>query len=60
MPHVRFAAQMTGWPALETQLMDVQSIVEAEAGLARGVGFALLFALPFWMAIASVAVMLSG
>jgi hypothetical protein len=40
--------------------MDVQSIVEAEAGLARGVCFGLLFALPLWMAIASIAVMLSG
>ncbi|HET7202178.1 MAG TPA: hypothetical protein VFI92_02305 [Steroidobacteraceae bacterium] len=43
-----------------TQLMDAQSIVEAEAGLARGVCFGLLFSLPLWMAIASIAVMLSS
>lgn len=40
--------------------MDAQSIVAAEAGLARGTCFGILFALPLWMAIASIAVMLSA
>ena len=42
------------------QFMDAQSIVAAEAGLARGVCYAVLFALPLWMAIASIALMLSA
>ena len=40
--------------------MDAPSIAEAEAGLSRGVCFAVLFALPLWAAIATLAVMLSG
>lgn len=60
-PALGLESSTTGWPqALEMQFMDAQSIVEAEAGLARGVCFALLFALPLWVAIASIAVVLAG
>ena len=43
------------------QVMDAQSIVAAEAGLARGVYYGVLFAVPLWIAIAtSIALMLSA
>ncbi len=42
------------------QHVDAQSIVEAEAGLARGLCYGVLFALPLWMAIAGIAVMLAA
>jgi hypothetical protein len=39
--------------------MNVLTIVEAEAGLARGVLYALLFAVPPWLAIAGAALLLA-
>ena len=38
--------------------MNVLTIVEAEAGLARGVLYALVFAVPLWLAIAGAALLL--
>ena len=35
------------------------TIVEAQAGLARGVLYALVFAVPLWLAIAGAAVLLA-
>jgi hypothetical protein len=35
------------------------TIVEAQAGLARGVLYALVFAVPLWLAIAAAALLLA-
>ena len=39
--------------------MNPLTVVEAEAGLARGVLYALVFAVPLWLAIAGAALMLA-
>jgi hypothetical protein len=39
--------------------MNVLTIVEAEAGLARGVLYALVFAVPLWVAIAGAALLIA-
>lgn len=40
--------------------MSMPSIMDAEAGLARGLFFGLMFAVPLWLAICAVALLLWG